>query len=54
MSFVAKLIYGRQWQEWEYGLVKSWGIDPLVYKGVIMILFIGYVGYFFFRRIRRR
>ena len=54
MSYAARLIYGKQWQEWEYGLIKSWGINPLVFKAVIIIIFIGYVGYFFIYRIGKQ
>ena len=54
MSYAARLIYGRQWREWEIGLINSWGINPAVYDIIRIIIFIGFAGYFLIRWIRKQ
>ncbi len=54
VTYIVKLIYGRQWLAWEYRLIESWGINPVVYDMIKIVILIGFAGYFFIRRIRKR
>ncbi|MCG2681134.1 MAG: hypothetical protein L6455_14390 [Kiritimatiellae bacterium] len=31
VSWVLRIIYGRQWLAWEYDFIESWGINQLAY-----------------------
>jgi len=52
-SLVLRIMYGAQWLEWEYHLIKSWGINTVVYDFTKIIGLLS-VGIFFVVRDKRR
>jgi hypothetical protein len=53
ISFAVRLIYGREWRQWEYSLIESWGRNPVAYDIIKIIILIGFAGYFFIRQKRK-
>jgi len=54
VSWVLRIIYGRQWLAWEYNLIESWGINQLAYFFAKTGLLIGIASYFLIRQKRKQ
>jgi hypothetical protein len=54
VSFALRVVYGKQWLEWEYGLVESWGISGLAYTLIKLAALVGCASYWMIRQRRRR
>jgi len=54
VSWVLRIIYGRQWLAWEYNLIESWGINQFAYFLTKTGLLIGIASYFLIRQKRKQ
>jgi hypothetical protein len=54
VSIALRLIYGRQWREWEYELAQSWGVSDWVYDSIKIAILIGLTAYYLIQRRRKR
>ena len=54
VSFALRIIYGKQWREWEDGLIESWGINTTAYNLFRLAVFISAAGYLLIRERRKR
>lgn len=53
-SKIWSVIYGRQWREWEYNLVESWGINSALYDLIKAGLLVSAVLYYVIWKRRKR
>ena len=53
-SFALRIIYGRQWREWEDGLIESWGINTTAYFFFKVAMLVGVAVYFLIRESRKK
>jgi len=54
VSWILRIIYGRQWLAWEYNLVESWGINQLAYFIAKTGLLIGIAFFLLIRQKRKQ
>jgi len=47
LTFILRILYGRQWLEREYKLIESWGINQGVYDTIKIAIFIGVIIFLF-------
>jgi len=54
VSWVLRIIYGRQWLAWEYNLIESWGINQIAYFFAKTGFLIGIASFFLIRQKRKQ
>jgi hypothetical protein len=54
ISYALRLIYGKQWREWEYGLIQSLGVSSVVYDLIKVTILIGLAMCYLIRQRRKR